>query len=55
MSCSAKKDPNGTWRIQCRWTGQEQKESNRKEDFKQKKKQKNGMHDFCYNSLLIQL
>ena len=36
-------------------TGQEQKESNRKEDFKQKKKQKNGMHVFCYNSLLIQL
>lgn len=55
MSCSAKKDPNGTWRISTvGQIGQEQKRSRRKEGLKQRRKQKNGMRTFYYNNLLIQ-
>ena len=38
MSCSAKKDPNGTWRIQYRWTGWTgTKKKSQKRGFKTKK------------------
>ena len=38
MSCSAKKDPNGTWRIQYRWTDWTgTKRKSQKRGFKTKK------------------
>ena len=38
MSCNAKKDPNGTWRIQYRWTDWTgTKEKSQKRGFKTKK------------------
>lgn len=42
MSCSAKRDPNGTWHIQYRWTdGQEPRRNPRSEDLRQRKKLRN--------------
>ncbi len=35
MSCSAKREPNGTWHIQYRWTGAKKK--SQKRGFKTKK------------------
>ena len=38
MSCNAKKDPNGTWRIQYRWTDWTgTKKKSQKRGFKTKK------------------
>lgn len=40
MSCNAKKDPNGTWRIQYRWTDWTgTKKKSQKRGFKTKKEQ----------------
>ena len=44
MSCNAKKDPNGTWRIQYRWTDWTgTKKKSQKRDFKTKKEAEEGM------------
>lgn len=44
MSCNAKKEPNGTWRIQYRWTDWTGTKKNpRKEDSVPRRKQKNGI------------
>ena len=51
MSCNAKKDPNGTWRIQYRWTDWTgTKKKSQKRGFKTKKE---GMHISCFSNHLI--
>ena len=45
MSCNAKKDPNGTWRIQYRWTDWTgTKKKSQKRGFKTKKEAENSMY-----------
>lgn len=54
MSCNAKKDPNGTWRIQYRWTDWTgTKKKSQKGVLRQRKKQKNGMHISCCSNRRI--
>ena len=50
MSCSAKKDPNGTWRIQYRWTDWTgTKRKSQKRGFQTKKEAEE-----CYARFLLQ-
>ena len=47
MSCNAKKDPNGTWRIQYRWTDWTgTKKKSQKRGFKTKKEAEEWLADF---------
>lgn len=54
MSCNAKKDPNGTWRIQYRWTDWTgTKKKSQKRGFKTKKEAEEWYDISCCSNHLI--
>ena len=54
MSCNAKKDPNGTWRIQYRWTDWTgTKKKSQKRGFKTKKEAEFKLYKYGFKDVKI--